>query len=72
MNNYKIQLKEVSVEYRIPTEKIGTFKEYMIRLVQGKIKHRSFFALKNINMEISKGGSFWCYWAQWCREKYIT
>jgi ABC-2 type transport system ATP-binding protein/lipopolysaccharide transport system ATP-binding protein len=58
MNSYKIQLKEVSVEYRIPTEKIGTFKEYMIRLVQGKIKHRSFFALKNINMEILKGEVF--------------
>ena len=58
MNSYKIQLKDVSVEYRIPTEKIGTFKEYMIRLVQGKIKHRSFFALKNINMEISKGEVF--------------
>ena len=58
MNSYKIQLKDVSVEYRIPTEKIGTFKEYMICLVQGKIKHRSFFALKNINMEISKGEVF--------------
>ena len=46
MNNYKIQLKEVSVEYRIPTEKIGTFKEYMIRLLQGKIKHRIFLCIK--------------------------
>ena len=53
--NYKILLKEVSVEYRIPTEKIGTFKEYMICLVQGKIKHRTFFALKILIWKFLRG-----------------
>ena len=56
--SYKISLKDVSVEYRIPSEKIATFKEYMIRWVQGKIHHRTFYALKNINIEIEKGEVF--------------
>jgi ABC-2 type transport system ATP-binding protein/lipopolysaccharide transport system ATP-binding protein len=54
----KISLTEVSVEYRIPSERIATFKEYVIRWVQGKIQHRTFYALKNINIEIEKGEVF--------------
>ena len=53
-----IMLENVSVQYRIPNEKIATFKEYMIRLVQGKIKHNSFFALKDITLDIKQGEIF--------------
>ncbi|HCU56824.1 MAG TPA: teichoic acid ABC transporter ATP-binding protein [Anaerolineaceae bacterium] len=53
-----ILLENVSVQYRIPSEAIGTFKEYIIRLVQGKIKHSSFLALKDINLEIKQGEIF--------------
>jgi ABC-2 type transport system ATP-binding protein len=53
-----IFLNEVSVKYRIPNEAINTFKEYIIRLVQGKINHRSFWALKDIDLEIKQGEIF--------------
>ncbi len=53
-----ILLENVSVQYRIPSEAIGTFKEYIIRLVQGKIKHSSFLALQDINLEIKQGEIF--------------
>jgi ABC-type polysaccharide/polyol phosphate transport system ATPase subunit len=56
--NSTIFLDDVSVNYRIPNESINTFKEYVIRLVQGKIKHRSFWALKDIDLEIKKGEIF--------------
>ncbi len=56
--NTAIFLDGVSVKYRIPSETINTFKEYVIRLVQGKIKHRSFWALKDINLEIKQGEIF--------------
>lgn len=51
-------LRDVSVHYRLPNEKIGTFKEYIIKFVKGQIKHSSFSALKKINLEIKKGEIF--------------
>jgi ABC-type polysaccharide/polyol phosphate transport system ATPase subunit len=53
-----IQLDNVSVRYRIPHEPIRTFKEYLIRLVQGRIKHNDFWALKDISIEVNKGDVF--------------
>ncbi|HAF61985.1 MAG TPA: teichoic acid ABC transporter ATP-binding protein [Anaerolineaceae bacterium] len=50
-----IFLKDVSVHYRLPSETIKTFKEYMIRLVKREIERRSFSALKNINLDVKKG-----------------
>jgi len=51
-------LQDVSIEYRIPSESIRTFKEYIIRVLQGKIKHSSFLALKNVNLEVKQGEIF--------------
>lgn len=51
-------LKNVSVHYRIPSEAIRNFKEYMIKLVKREIKHKSFSALKNIDLDVQKGEIF--------------
>jgi len=51
-------LNNVSVQYRVPSEAIRTFKEYIIRMVQGKIKHKAFWALKDIDLEVKKGEIF--------------
>lgn len=56
--NSAVHLNDISVQYRIPSESITTFKEYMIRLMQGKIKHRLFWALKNINLDVKQGEIF--------------
>lgn len=56
--SYKIKLENVSVQYKMPSERIGTLKEYVIRMIQGKIKHKKFFALKNVNLEINYGEVF--------------
>lgn len=50
-----IQLEGVGVKYRLPTEKIGTFREYFIRALQKKISFKSFWALEGINLNIRKG-----------------
>lgn len=50
-----IYLSNVSVKYQIPTDQIKTFKEYIIRYLQGKIKFESMFALKNIFLEVKRG-----------------
>lgn len=53
-----IRLEKVSVRYRLPEENIGTFKEYMIRLFQRRVKFNSFLALNDINIEVNKGEIF--------------
>jgi len=57
-NDLSIFLNEVSVQYNIPSESIKTFKEYSIRLIQGKIKRRKFYALNHINLDVKKGEIF--------------
>jgi len=55
---YKIKLENVTVQYRIPSERIGTLKEYIIKMVQGKVKHNILRALNGINLEIFEGEVF--------------
>lgn len=57
-NEAVIRLENASVLYRIPTERFSTFKEYAIRWVQGKVKHRVFWAIKEINLTVRKGEVF--------------
>ena len=53
-----IRLENVSVRYRLPEERIGTFKEYMIRVLQKRVRYNSFLALNDVNVEIKKGEIF--------------
>ncbi len=57
-NQTIIQMEKVSVKYRVPQEQISTFKEYFIRLLQGKLKHRSFNALSQVDLTINRGEVF--------------
>jgi ABC-type polysaccharide/polyol phosphate transport system ATPase subunit len=50
-----IVLEHVGVRYRAPDERIQSLKEYTIRWLQGKIKHRDFWALQDINISIPRG-----------------
>jgi ABC-type polysaccharide/polyol phosphate transport system ATPase subunit len=53
-----IQLENVSVSYRLPSERIGTFKEYAIRKLQRKIKLTKFWALTDVSLQVNKGEVF--------------
>jgi len=53
-----IHLEDVSVQYRLPEERIGTFKEYAIRVLQRRVKFNSFWALQGITVNIAKGEIF--------------
>lgn len=53
-----IRLENISVRYRVPQERIGTFKEYAIQWLQRKIKHDSFWALKDVTLSVNKGEVF--------------
>jgi lipopolysaccharide transport system ATP-binding protein len=53
-----IELEHVSVCYTVPDERIGTFKEYIIRFLQNKVRSHDFLALTDINLVINKGETF--------------
>jgi ABC-2 type transport system ATP-binding protein/lipopolysaccharide transport system ATP-binding protein len=53
-----VRLENVSVEYRAPRERINSFKEYAIRLLQRRVRHEEFKALRNVNLEIGQGEVF--------------
>ncbi|MFC2025780.1 ABC transporter ATP-binding protein [Chloroflexota bacterium] len=53
-----ILLEDVGVSYRVPDERIATFKEYAIRRLQRKVTYRKFWALKEVNLQIHRGEAF--------------
>lgn len=53
-----IRLENVSVKYRVPHERIVTFKEYMIRRIQKKVQYETFLALQDVNLTIYRGEVF--------------
>lgn len=57
-NDTAIFLSGVSVRYRLPNEKVATLKEYMIRMIQGKVRYNSFMALNGVNLVVKKGEIF--------------
>ena len=57
-----IRLDNVSVRYRLPEERIGTLKEYAIRLLQKRVRYNSFLALQGVTIQCKKRGNFWIYW----------
>jgi ABC-2 type transport system ATP-binding protein/lipopolysaccharide transport system ATP-binding protein len=52
-----IQLDNVGVRYRAPSERIASIKEYFIRWLQRRIEHRDFWALSDINLTVPQGES---------------
>jgi ABC-type polysaccharide/polyol phosphate transport system ATPase subunit len=52
-----IDIANVSMRYKLPSEKIDNLKEYFIKLLKGKIKYKDFWVLKNINLQINRGES---------------
>ena len=53
-----ILLDRVSVRYVIPQERVRTFKEYTIRMLQGRMRHLEFWALRDVNLTIQAGETF--------------
>lgn len=53
-----LRLENVSVRYRVPDQRIRTFKEYMIRTLQRRVSHRTFWALEEVNLSVQQGEVF--------------
>lgn len=56
VNDPAIQIRGVSVRYRLAKEKPKTLQEYIIHRLKGrKMVYEDFWALKNISIEVAKG-----------------
>lgn len=49
-----IELSGVSVCYRLPKEKITSFKEFAIRTAQRRISYENFWALKDVTLSLQR------------------
>lgn len=57
-NEVVVRMDEVSVSYIVPMERIGTYKEFIIRTLQRRVRHQEIIALKNVNVQVSRGEVF--------------
>lgn len=57
-NDPVIELSNVSVRYRVPQERIPSFKEYAIRWLKRQINYQEFWALHDIHLQIQRGEVF--------------
>lgn len=55
MRETAIKVENVSMLFNLSVEKVDSIKEYIIKLIQGKLMYEEFWALKNINLEVKKG-----------------
>jgi len=51
----RIILENVSVLYHLPRERIQTFKEYAIRMIQNRLEYIDFWALQDVSLYLKKG-----------------
>lgn len=50
-----IRLENISVRYRVPDQRITSFKEYLIRRVQGQLGYTAFWALQGVSLTVRQG-----------------
>lgn len=50
-----IALTSIEVRFSMPTERIVSFKEYVLKRITGKLEHRELWALRSLDLEIRPG-----------------
>ncbi|KOP66245.1 teichoic acid ABC transporter ATP-binding protein [Bacillus sp. FJAT-18019] len=58
MDEIAVSIKDVSIKFNMQIEKIDNLKEYLVKLLKGKINYKEFWALQNISFDIYKGEVF--------------
>jgi ABC-2 type transport system ATP-binding protein len=53
-----VHLEAVSVRYRVPSERVRTFKEYFILRLKGEVQMRTFWALQDVALNVYRGEVF--------------
>jgi len=55
MEEYAVEVKEVSMMFNKSKEKVDNFKEYVIRLLKKQLMFEEFWALQDVSFSIKKG-----------------
>ncbi|MCQ2373173.1 MAG: ABC transporter ATP-binding protein [Phascolarctobacterium sp.] len=50
-----VSVKNVSMKFNLMEEKVDTFKEYIVKLLKGKLLFNEFVALNDVSFDIEKG-----------------
>lgn len=50
-----IEINDVTMRFNLEEERTDTIKEYILKLVKGKLHFNEFYALKNVSFNIKKG-----------------
>ena len=65
-----IEVKDVSICFRMANDKLNSLKEFMIQKVKGKLKYEEFWALKDVSFNVKKGEVVGIVGQQRSRKKY--
>ena len=58
IRDFMVNIENVTMEFNTSSEKVDSLKEYFTRLVQGRLNFKSFLALKDVFVQISRGEVF--------------
>ena len=50
-----IDVKNVTMKFNLMEEKVDTFKEFIVKLIKGKLFYNEFIGLKNVSFSVNKG-----------------
>lgn len=50
-----IEVNDVSMRFNLASEKIDSFKEYIIKTIKHQVTYDEFWALKNVSFSVNKG-----------------
>ena len=53
-----VELMDVAVRYEIPTEKIVSFKEYVLHRLTSRVEYRELWALRSLSLTVQPGEVF--------------
>ena len=55
MENYVVEVDDVTVRFNLANEKVDNLKEYAIKLMKHELMFQEFLALKNVSLKVKKG-----------------
>lgn len=47
-----IEVKNVSMSFRMSQDRIQSIKEYLVAMAKGKLKYKEFWALKDVSFSV--------------------
>ena len=56
-NEALVEVNDVSMRFRMPSERVDNAKEYVIKLLKRQLRYRDFWVLKHLSFRVDRGES---------------